>query len=142
MRIASSNRRRSLQFAITPLIDVVFLLIIFFLVSTHFVQSETQSAVNLPESTEFDQLEEAKPHRLVITISSEGEYSVNSRPVDWAELEAMILTREEKTDQSDSREIRIRTDQASTYRFVKPILVACAKAKLSKISFSVIPVEQ
>jgi len=51
MRVVSNLSRGSLGFNMTPMIDVVFLLIIFFLVSSHLAQQETQLELDLPEAT-------------------------------------------------------------------------------------------
>lgn len=138
MKIASVTRSRSLRFAITPMIDVVFLLIIFFLVTAHFVKSETQATVELPVAQAANRLEETEANRLVITITAEGDYSVLGRTVSWPELEAIILSYEQGSGQTE-REIRIRGDQVVKYQLVKPILIASAQAKISKLSFSVMP---
>ncbi|MBM4074764.1 MAG: biopolymer transporter ExbD, partial [Planctomycetes bacterium] len=45
MRLPSTQIQRGLTFNITPLIDVVFLLIIFFLVASHFIRNETLEPV-------------------------------------------------------------------------------------------------
>ncbi len=138
MKIASVTRSRSLRFAITPMIDVVFLLIIFFLVTAHFVKSETHATVELPVAHAANRLEESEANRLVITITADGNYSVMGRMVSWPELEAIILSHEQgKGTGQTEREIRIRGDQVVKYQLVKPILIASAQAKISKISFSV-----
>ena len=48
MRVPSNLARGSLGFSMTPMIDVVFLLIIFFLVSSHLAQQEVQLDLDLP----------------------------------------------------------------------------------------------
>ena len=58
---------------LTPLIDVVFLLLIFFMVSTTFIR-ETQLEVDLPEAA--GELQEAEPQSIVVTIAADGTYAV------------------------------------------------------------------
>ncbi|MBR9801011.1 MAG: ExbD/TolR family protein [Rubinisphaera brasiliensis] len=141
MRTASSPRSRTLRFAITPMIDIVFLLIIFFLVATHFVKSETLDPVNLPEATQATDPDESVPSRLVVTVSAEGKYSVNGRPFSWEELKVLIESLDAGDDPDSEREVRIRADAKATYAKVKPILLACAEAGVQKVSFSVMPAE-
>jgi len=141
MRTSSAPRSRTLRFAITPMIDIVFLLIIFFLVATHFVKSETLDPVNLPEATQATDPDEATPSRLVITVSAEGNYSVNGRPLTWDELKPLILALEPGEEPDSEREVRIRADAKATYEKVKPIMLACAEAGVRKVSFSVTPTE-
>ena len=138
MKPAVSPRSRNLRFAITPMIDIVFLLIIFFLVATHFVKSETQSPVDLPEATQAEAHDEASADRIVVTVSPDGVYSVGARAITWTDLEAMILRPEQGGGEAE-REVRIRGDRQTPYQFIKPILLACAQGNVRKVSFSVLP---
>ena len=61
---------------LTPLIDVVFLLLIFFMVSTTF-KKETHINLNLPEA-EGEQIN-AENNQIQIVISAAGEYAINER---------------------------------------------------------------
>ena len=61
---------------LTPLIDVVFLLLIFFMVSTTFIR-ETQLKINLPEAS--GELQEVESGTIEITIDRGGDYAVNDR---------------------------------------------------------------
>ena len=144
MKTAKVPRSRSLRFMITPMIDIVFLLIIFFLVTTHFVQSETLETVDLPAATQATNEKEIATHRLVITINKKGEYLVAGRVISWPQLEGIILEAEGgvgKLKENKRREVRIRGDAASRYELVKPILMACAQAGIRKVSFAVVPAE-
>jgi biopolymer transport protein ExbD len=61
---------------LTPLIDVVFLLLIFFMVSTTFTK-ERELKINLPEANA--EAMAATPKMIEISISADGEYAVNGR---------------------------------------------------------------
>lgn len=61
---------------LTPLIDVVFLLLIFFMVSTTFTR-ETQLSIDLPEATGV--LREAQDKQIEILIDEAGSYRVNGK---------------------------------------------------------------
>ncbi len=63
---------------LTPLIDVVFLLLIFFMVSTTFTK-ESHLEIDLPEAT--GKVGQEDKTVLEIVINSKGEYSVNERPL-------------------------------------------------------------
>ncbi|MEE4281736.1 MAG: biopolymer transporter ExbD, partial [Pseudomonadales bacterium] len=74
-----AKRRRGRHEAnveLTPLIDVVFLLLIFFMVSTTFIR-ETQLQINLPESS--GELQEVEPGTIEIVVDRGGDYAVNER---------------------------------------------------------------
>lgn len=79
------------QINLTPLIDVVFLLLIFFMVSTTFSR-ESQLRIQLPESSDRPQ-EEQQSRILEIEISAEGVYAVKG-PADKAAQRLLNTSRE------------------------------------------------
>lgn len=70
------HARAELSLNITPLIDVVFLLLIFFMVTTTFSQ-ETKLSVSLPEADA--PLSEVQPSQLEVVVSRDGSYSINGK---------------------------------------------------------------
>lgn len=70
------QRREDLNVNLTPLIDVVFLLLIFFMVSTTFTR-ETRLAVDLPEASGI--AAEKHPRRIEILVDELGNYRVNGK---------------------------------------------------------------
>ncbi len=78
------RRRSSFGLNLTPLIDIVFLLLVFFMLTAHFVE-ERALDVDLP-STEASAAEVEKPQAEII-IGAEGELLVNDRPVQPETLE-------------------------------------------------------
>lgn len=70
------QNNRELDVNLTPLIDVVFLLLIFFMVSTTFTD-KTELTINLPEASGEIQMKDDKAIEVVINAS--GEYSVNGQ---------------------------------------------------------------
>ena len=69
------QRRHDDSVNLTPLIDVVFLLLIFFMVTTTFTK-ETHLTLDLPEAS-GEPNPQQKPMQLEIVVSSRGEYSIN-----------------------------------------------------------------
>ncbi len=81
------HRKESLELNLTPLIDVVFLLLIFFMVSTTF-DRETRIKVELPEAaTQDEQVLEEKV--LNITVDAKGRFYVNQREVINTEFKTL-----------------------------------------------------
>ena len=79
--------REELPINITPLIDVVFLLLIFFMVTTTFTR-ETRLMVNLPEADATPS--EALPDQVEITVSRNGTYTINGRPLVNSEITTLM----------------------------------------------------
>lgn len=79
---------------LTPLIDVVFLLLIFFMVSTTFTK-ETHLKVELPEAQ--GEVSVDKPEKVEVLIDASGSYSVNGQPLVNSKLNTLMAAIEEKS---------------------------------------------
>ena len=134
MRVPRRARQSGARFNITPLIDVVFLLVIFFLVATHFAHQEEVEAVELPIAGNVADGPEV-PRRLTVTVQADGTMSVKGRVVDAVEVEHLIQA--DTAQRSADYEVRIRADQQAPYEHVEPILLACLRAGVTKIGFAV-----
>ncbi len=138
MRAPVNVSRGSLGFNMTPMIDVVFLLIIFFLVSSHLAQQETQLELNLPDAASGERPGEEEIRRVVINVlpGPEGHILVGAKVVPPEELEQLIGYESRQT--GGKLEVRIRSDRRVPYRMVEPIMIACARAGVWKVTFAVI----
>lgn len=75
--------------SLTPLIDVVFLLLIFFLVATRFAEEDREMELPLPEASEAMPLTMA-PKEMFVNITASGEYFVGLQKMDEQELEQVL----------------------------------------------------
>lgn len=139
MRLPDASLRRTpLRFNITPMIDVVFLLIIFFLVASYFIRSEQSREVSLPVASRGQPDELAAPHRLTITIEPDGQLSVAgvrmSEKLILKHIDELIETRP-----ADTRppEVRIRSDRKARFRTVRSLIEYCAARNIRSIRFAV-----
>ena len=135
MRVPTRPRGKGLKFNITPLIDVVFNLIIFFLVASHFVRSEKAEAVDLPEATQVQE-EQEQSRNLIVTITPDERLQVGGEFVRLEQVDQMILAG--RTEHGESFEVRVRADKSVAYRVVEPILLASVRAGVSQLKFAVI----
>ena len=135
MQLPIPDRRFGLRFNITPLIDVVFLLIIFFLVSSHFVRSETAQEVELPEASQAQDDVAADARRLLITVTVDGRYHIAGRVVAAGDLREIFNRAKAQAD--GQLEIRIRGDRRVPYRQIEPLLLLCSEIGLTDVKFGV-----
>ena len=75
---------------ITPLIDIVFLLLIFFMVMTRFDEEDYKLDVVLPTASEAQPLI-AQPRELFINIDEQGNFFVRAQPYDIKQLEELLV---------------------------------------------------
>ena len=119
----------------TPMIDVVFLLIIFFLVSSHLVRQETQMELSLPVAATGDNDPEEQSPRITINVDANGMIWVGGQQINPDRLDAQLQQAIE--DQGDELEVRIRGSREATYGSVEPIMMACTKVGIWKVSYAV-----
>ena len=139
MRVPLSNRGGRLEMNMTPMIDVVFLLIIFFLVSSHLQKQEAHAELDLPSAETGDENVQADNRTLTVNISSRQanfQIAFGARIVPPAKLKKQLQS-ELKRAQGNI-EVRIRGDRSIPYRAVEPILVTCAELNIWNVQFAVI----
>lgn len=76
MNFRKDNEPKQVEVNLTPLIDVVFLLLIFFMVSTTF-DKQAQIEIKLPEA-ESSELADKDPEIIAVGVNAEGKYYVNN----------------------------------------------------------------
>ena len=140
-----SAARREAGIEITPLIDVVFLLLIFFMVSANFVQKQVIS-VTLPEAD----MSAAGPNEAVkIVVDASGDYWIDGEAVgtERADLVANLteLAGALSAEQLARQPIEIRADALATHQAVVRVLDVCAALGLVSVSLatatSTLPIE-
>ena len=120
---------------LTPLIDVVFLLLIFFLVATHFEQDEKELSIRIPDVYKARPLS-AGPLETVVNINAEGEYIVLGNTLTEPQLRTMIGTLAKKNP-VDLSTIQVRTDMDARVRFAMAVVGMCEEQNI-KHTFSVL----
>ena len=111
---------------LTPLIDCVFLLLIFFMVTTVFKQPYSMK-VDLPEASQAQVVEEKK---LVATITADGRMEINRQPVTLANLEQVLLCEKEGTR---SLTLVVRTDKETKHRHLLDLFEVAKRVGIEKI---------
>lgn len=129
-------RSRSIGLNMTPMIDIVFLLIIFFLVSSHLAQQETNLELALPSAESgIDPTDDVAP-RVTINLLPQGQILLAGHHLNIKQLEQRL--RVENTLEQGNLEVRIRADRQVPYRFVQPVLRTCAQAGIWNVQFAVL----
>lgn len=135
MKIPRSARSGDSGMNMTPMIDVVFQLIIFFLVSSHLAKQEVQLKLPLPEAASGEQEADPNAPRLTVNVLEDGTLLLAGRAVKSSELSPRLSER--LGELGPDVEVRIRSHRDVPYEFVEPLLVACAKAGVWNVTFAV-----
>jgi biopolymer transport protein ExbD len=131
----SAIRLRGHRLNLTPMIDVVFLLIIFFMVVSQF-SSQERTAMALPQAkNSFTPEIATEQSKLIVNIMPSGEIKIDDISCDQERLSQILL------GHTDSK-IIIRSDKNCTWVVLKPVLDTCRKAGISTTNIAVIDDQQ
>ena len=117
---------------LTPMIDIVFLLIIFFMVGTQFTEQERQFDVQVPSVSDAPPLT-SRPDEIVVNVAPDGKVSIRDEQLTIKGLEQRLSeARENYPDQA----VVVRGSGPDPYQNVMDVLTACHRAKISHISLA------
>ena len=132
MQFRRRQSRTGLGIDITPLIDVVFLLLIFFMVTTTF-SWQTELMINLPEA-EGEQVE-VEPKAIQVSVDKEGNYFINSKPlVNNQRATLLQALKELATDTSVP--LVITGDAQAPHQSIVTVLDAAGQVGFNKIEIT------
>ena len=126
------RRREDVAIELTPLIDVVFLLLIFFMVSTTFIR-ENQLKIDLPEAA--GDLQE-RDETVELTITASGEYAVNERLLVNGEIQTILRALREVSAGDLSKRLIITADASAPYQSVVRAMDAAGQIGMTRISLT------
>jgi biopolymer transport protein ExbD len=117
---------------LAPMIDIVFLLLIFFIVTWQFSRSETEMKISVPSSQEG-----ADPKRvlgeIIVNVRASGEVVVEGQVMSQVRLKEKLsaIARQHK-----NQPIRLRGDAEASYQTIVEVIDTCQKAGIWNISFA------
>ncbi len=133
MDIRPSRRSRNVLVDMTPLIDVVFLLLIFFMVSTTF-DKQTQLKVDLPEaSAQVEQSEQTKT--IAITIDAKGNFYLDDQELVTHDVDTLKRALRKAAAERTDIPVAVTSDKQAPFQAVMMVMDAAGQLGLSHISF-------
>ncbi|OGT21234.1 MAG: biopolymer transporter [Gammaproteobacteria bacterium RBG_16_57_12] len=128
-----TQRKEELDLNIAPLIDVVFLLLIFFMVSTTF-DKQSEIKIVLPKATQ--QAQPIENDRIEISIDSEGQYYVNDLRVVNVQLSTLMKAMKEVAGNQKDPQLIIRADSNTPHQAVITAMDAARQLGFSRLAFA------
>jgi biopolymer transport protein ExbD len=120
---------------LTPMIDIVFNLIIFFMVCTRFTEIERSVDVSVPQVGNTSSLNQIQRTR-TINILRDGSIVLDRQPVTLTELRSQLAAAHR---QVEDLEVTIRGDSLAPYQHVAAVMTACRQAGISEMGIAVAP---
>ncbi|MDY0165309.1 MAG: biopolymer transporter ExbD [Thermoguttaceae bacterium] len=118
---------------LTPMIDIVFLLIIFFMVGTKFSELERKIGLRIPEVTDHGALT-AAPERRVVNVYRDGRIELDQQAVTLDLLRHRLAN---ARSQYAELGVLVRGDGMGPYQNVAAVLNACKQAGIRDLNLSV-----
>ncbi|WP_313740053.1 biopolymer transporter ExbD [Pseudomonas sp.] len=141
MKFRRNRRRENVDINLASLIDVVFVLLLFFVVTTTFTR-ENQLRVELPESVSATP-PSAEPGRQVeITISAEGVYSVNNNLLPRSDLDTLIDAVQRASEGDNTLPLLISADGKTPHQSVVTAMDAAGKLGFSQLRMTTVEAVQ
>jgi biopolymer transport protein ExbD len=133
---------QTVEMQMGPMIDMVFLLLVFFMVSAKPVKQESDINIGLPGTVAQEEALEI-PDEQRIQIQPNGQVVLNDQPMDSpasAEMPALLSTLKRFKESADSNKtealITIDADDAANHERIVQVLNACAQAKITGVTFA------
>ena len=136
-----TNAEVNLGFQIAPMIDVVFVILLFFIVQASDIQVETAHVTKLPGTLELKE-GIVTPDEIAVRVEDDGQVYLNDDPLDTPEaknlpeLASNLNQLRESSDASKSQVlVTIYANDLARYERVVDVLDALSRAKISNVSF-------
>ena len=136
----SRSSQEEVTINLTPLIDIVFLLLIFFMVSTTF-SKESQMRIRLPDASPDSEVEQ-RPSRLVVAITKSGDYSIRGPNESTGhhllsrERSVLAQAMAKGAQGTDELVVVIRADRKTPHEAVVRVMDVARKLGLVRITFA------
>jgi len=127
------QRKEELSLNLTPLIDIVFLLLIFFMVSTTFTK-ENHLSINLPEAD--GEVSDAPKKMVEVIIDKDGQYSINGKGLISNKLITLKQAIEKVSEGDRSMPFIITADASTPHESVVRAMDAAGQLGFSRLSIT------
>jgi biopolymer transport protein ExbD len=131
------ERAEGASIDLTPMIDVVFQLIIFFVVTVNLDQQSVMEQIRLPDAPHSREPKGGKdPRQVTIQVDKRGRYFIGVAPYSLKQLKIVLNNAVHAAGGTQNVPILIRGDAATAHRYIRRAMDVCAEIGLYKIRFA------
>jgi len=128
IRANDPNESTGVSIELTPIIDMVFLLLIFFLVATTFQQTEREMQIALPAASSAGPIS-ASLRELIINVDADGRIIVSGATMTGEELTSLV---EDAVANNPDQKVTVRGDRDTSYANIVRVLDICKGAGIQE----------
>ncbi|MBJ9978179.1 biopolymer transporter ExbD [Pseudomonas sp. S75] len=141
MKFRRNRQRENVDINLASLIDVVFVLLLFFVVTTTFTR-ETQLRVELPEASSGAPATPDDAKLVEVTISADGVYSVNNHLLPKSDLTALTEALQRESGGDSTLPLAISADGKTPHQAVVTAMDAAGKLGFSHLRMTTVEAAQ
>jgi biopolymer transport protein ExbD len=141
VKFRRNRQRENVDINLASLIDVVFVLLLFFVVTTTFTR-ETQLRVELPEAASAEQAPADQGKLVEVTISADGVYSVNNHLLPKSDLATLTEAIERESGGDNKLPLAISADGKTPHQAVITAMDAAGKLGFSHLRMTTVEAAQ
>lgn len=137
MLIKNAETSADLHIDFVPMVDVLFNLLIFFLIATSMVQAEREMRIALPQAAASGPITAAL-RDIVINVNAEGKAFVGGKEMDDASLSQLLR---KALEANPEQKVNVRGDRSASYASVAHVLDVCKGAGAQQPYLETIPLK-
>ncbi len=126
------KKRETEDFQMAPMIDMVFLLLVFFMCVSSLAQADKSVEVDLPESEESEVPDDLSD-RGIVSVRADGAIFLGANEVSRGELKEGVSRNLSETPRL---RIQVRADHDTRFEHIQDVLKACAEAGVVDVIYS------
>lgn len=140
MRFRQFREIQPIPLQLAPMIDVLFLLLLFFIITWNSARRETEIEISVPAADKGETPKRRAISEIVVNVRKGGEIFVEGEKLTEEQLLAKLQTIVQAFNQDQA--VILRGDEKSEYQKVMNVLNTCQKAGIWNVSFATRPPEQ
>ena len=135
MKLYRKTHKKELDVNIAPLIDVILLLIIFFMTVSQITKTEAEP-LDLPQAERTKDIEKEENKRVIITIRQDGSVSVLGEAQTLEQIQSLLKEEKTRREAADIR-VLIRGDANAEWQSIEKIVALCRDEGLLRVRVAV-----
>ena len=132
MNFRGRAKPETFGFQIAPMVDILLVLLVFFIVTWNFALSENELDVKIPTATEGKETD-AYVGQVVVNVKLDGTIVFNRKPISSEDLLDKL---KKLSELSPNQAVILRGDQKVNYRYIIDVLDICRKANIWNVAFA------
>ena len=121
---------------VAALIDVVFLLIVFFLVTMNMEKEVVDRSIKLAQAEEIKPEKDKNPRRVIVNLDGEGNINIANNPLTFTQLKDILYSSYQQY--GNSVPVIIRADRSARFRHIDRVMKVVGEAGLYRVKIAAI----